>query len=122
MLVILFSFSRWVKEEFSDISKWDDKCFQTFIRENAAIFRVFASKYVHDSDVIDDILRDSRYESGNLYFFLTFCCKSVDGLSYLNFSQIKYTVLSLSLGLKKTRGEGLIMIASGMRWSMSVFC
>ncbi|MBS7199075.1 MAG: sigma-70 family RNA polymerase sigma factor [Bacteroidales bacterium] len=47
------------QEEFSDISKWDDKCFQAFIRENAAVFRVFASKYVHDSDVIDDILQEA---------------------------------------------------------------
>lgn len=43
----------------SDISKWDDKCFQAFIRENAAVFRVFASRYVHDLDVVDDILQEA---------------------------------------------------------------
>ena len=30
-----------------------------FIQENAAVFRVFASRYIHDTDVIDDILQEA---------------------------------------------------------------
>lgn len=31
-----------------DISTWDDKCMQAFIRENASMFRVFAFRYLQD--------------------------------------------------------------------------
>ncbi len=47
------------QETFVDISRWDAKNLDTFIQENAAIFRVFASRYVHDADMIDDILQEA---------------------------------------------------------------
>ena len=40
----------------SDISQWDDQDLRAFIKENAAVFRAFASKYVHDLDVVDDLV------------------------------------------------------------------
>ena len=42
-----------------DISRWDAKCMSAFIQENAAVLRVFASRYIHDTDVIDDILQEA---------------------------------------------------------------
>ena len=43
----------------SDISQWDDQDLRAFIKENAAVFRAFASKYVHDLDVVDDVLQEA---------------------------------------------------------------
>lgn len=42
-----------------DISTWDDKCMQAFIRENASMFRVFAFRYLQDAEVVDDVLQES---------------------------------------------------------------
>ena len=36
----------------SDISQWDDQDLRAFIKENAAVFRAFASKYVHDQNLL----------------------------------------------------------------------
>lgn len=43
----------------SDISKWDDQCMQAFIKENAAVFRVFALRYISDPDAADDLLQEA---------------------------------------------------------------
>ena len=42
-----------------DISTWDDKCMQAFIRENASMFRVFAFRYLQDEEAVDDVLQES---------------------------------------------------------------
>ena len=42
-----------------DISTWDDKCMQAFIRENASMFRVFAFRYLQDEEAEDDVLQES---------------------------------------------------------------
>jgi RNA polymerase sigma-70 factor (ECF subfamily) len=47
------------KDVPSDVSCWDNACFQTFIKENAAIFHVFAKKYIEDSDAVDDFLQEA---------------------------------------------------------------
>ena len=43
----------------SDISKWDEHDLQAFIKGNAAAFRLFASRYIKDPDVIDDMLQEA---------------------------------------------------------------
>lgn len=57
--ITLFIWTEMDQEVFFDISRWDAKCLNAFIQENAAIFRVFASRYVHDTDLIDDILQEA---------------------------------------------------------------
>ncbi|WP_044265268.1 RNA polymerase sigma factor [Bacteroides timonensis] len=42
-----------------DISTWDETCMQCFIKTNAALFHVFASRYVDDSCLIDDFLQEA---------------------------------------------------------------
>lgn len=42
-----------------DISKWSESDFHDFIRENSAVFHVFARRYVGDPAAVDDILQDS---------------------------------------------------------------
>ena len=42
-----------------DISTWDDKRMQAFIRENASMFRVFAFRYLQDEEAVDDVLQES---------------------------------------------------------------
>ena len=46
-------------DRWRDFSKWDEKMMQEFIRENAAAFRVFVSRYVKREEDIDDILQDA---------------------------------------------------------------
>ena len=46
-----------------DISTWDDKCMQAFIRENASMFRVFAFRYLQDEEAVDDVLQDKSFEN-----------------------------------------------------------
>lgn len=47
------------QEIATDISAWDKRMMQAFIVENAASFRVFASRYVDDPEVIDDLLQEA---------------------------------------------------------------
>lgn len=42
-----------------DISTWDETCMQCFIKTNATLFHVFASRYVNDPDLIDDFLQEA---------------------------------------------------------------
>ncbi len=42
-----------------DLSLWDEACMQTFIEQNAALFHVFASRYVEDEAAIDDFLQEA---------------------------------------------------------------
>ncbi len=44
---------------FIDVSRWDEKCMQAFIKENAAMFRVFAARYMNDPEAIDDVLQEA---------------------------------------------------------------
>ena len=46
-------------DRWRDFSKWDEKMMQEFIRENAAAFRVFVSRYAKREEDIDDILQDA---------------------------------------------------------------
>lgn len=43
----------------SDLSIWDERCMKIFIETNSALFRVFASRYVKDIDIIDDFLQEA---------------------------------------------------------------
>ena len=43
----------------SDISTWNDQDLRAFIKENAAVFRAFAGRYIHDPDVVDDVLQEA---------------------------------------------------------------
>ena len=45
-------------DRWRDFSKWDEKMMQEFIRENAAAFRVFVSRYAKREEDIDDILQE----------------------------------------------------------------
>lgn len=47
------------QNSFFDISKWDEKCMQAFIKDNAAVFRVFALRYITDTDAVDDLLQEA---------------------------------------------------------------
>lgn len=47
------------KELPLDISTWDEQCMQQFIKENAALFHIFVSQYINDSDSIDDFLQEA---------------------------------------------------------------
>lgn len=47
------------KEIHPDIATWDDYDFRAFIKENAAVFHVFAARYIKDEDTINDILQES---------------------------------------------------------------
>lgn len=42
-----------------NIAKWDSTDFQSFIKENAAAFHVFVSRYIKDEDTMNDILQES---------------------------------------------------------------
>lgn len=43
----------------SDLSIWNERCMKIFIETNSALFRVFASRYVKDIDIIDDFLQEA---------------------------------------------------------------
>lgn len=47
------------QDNYIDVSTWDKKQFQQFIEKNASSFRVFTARYVHDNDVIDDMLQEA---------------------------------------------------------------
>lgn len=42
-----------------DISIWDETHMQRFIKENAAMFHIFASRFVNDPTIIDDFLQEA---------------------------------------------------------------
>lgn len=64
-----------------DISTWDERCMEEFIRQNSVLFHAFASRYVDDPGLIDDFLQEAyiklwthrrdigRVSSLNNYFF-----------------------------------------------------
>ena len=64
-----------------DISTWDERCMEEFIRQNSVLFHAFASRYVDDPEAIDDFLQEAylklwthrrdigRVSSLNNYFF-----------------------------------------------------
>ncbi len=84
----------------ADISLWDEKCMQIFIEENSAMFRVFASRYVTDMDMINDFLQEAyirlwnhrasigRVDSLRNYFFTLLYHIIVDKRSYLSRNDI----------------------------------
>lgn len=43
----------------SDLSKWDENCMKVFIETNSVQFRIFAGRYIDDSDAIDDFLQEA---------------------------------------------------------------
>lgn len=78
-----------------DLAMWDEECMRTFITENSAVFHVFASRYMSDTDAIDDFLQEAyiklwthrksigRVVSLRSYFFTILRNTILDNLSYL---------------------------------------
>lgn len=47
------------KELPDDVSLWDEECMKTFIETHSALFHVFISRYISDSNSIDDFLQEA---------------------------------------------------------------
>lgn len=79
-----------------DISTWDEQCMQLFIEQNASEFHLFASRYVGDSNTIDDFLQEAyiklwthrktigRVSSPRNYFYTILRNTILDRWNYLS--------------------------------------
>ena len=50
----------WSMEDMpNDLSTWDERMMGQFIRENAAAFRLFASRLMDSGEDVDDVLQEA---------------------------------------------------------------
>lgn len=82
-----------------DLSTWDESCMKRFIRDNSALFYAFASRYVHDPELVDDFLQEAymklwshrqtigKVKSVQNYFYTILRNTIIDKWAYLSSSK-----------------------------------